>query len=62
MYTTPEWLWAWPLLLWVGMSRLWLLTWRGNLDDDPIMYAVTDHPSLLCGSLLVIAFALALFA
>jgi 4-hydroxybenzoate polyprenyltransferase len=37
------------LLLWV--SQLWLLAARGELDEDPVVYAITDKRSLLLGVL-----------
>ena len=46
------WLLVPVLLLW--LSRLWLLASRGQLDEDPVVYAVTDKRSLLLGLLVVI--------
>ncbi len=43
------------VLLW--LSRLWLKASRGQLDEDPVVYAITDRRSLLLG-LLVIAVVL----
>ena len=43
------------ILLWI--SRLWLQASRGELDEDPVVYAITDRRSLLMG-LLVIAIVL----
>jgi 4-hydroxybenzoate polyprenyltransferase len=37
------------LLLWV--SQLWLLASRGELNEDPVVYAITDKRSLLLGVL-----------
>ena len=47
MYRHPDLLWfLCPLLLhWVG--RLWLYATRGYLDEDPIVYAITDRVSLI---------------
>ena len=39
------------LLLWI--SRLWLLASRGELDEDPVVYAITDRRSLMLGVLVV---------
>jgi 4-hydroxybenzoate polyprenyltransferase len=44
------------LLLWV--SQLWLLASRGELNEDPVVYAITDKRSLLLG-ILVVAVVLA---
>ncbi len=50
MYAHPQRLWlATPLLiLWV--SRIWLLASRGLLDEDPVVFALTDRMSLLIGA------------
>ena len=45
------WLLVPVLLLW--LSRLWLLASRGELDEDPVVYAITDKRSLLLGVLVV---------
>jgi 4-hydroxybenzoate polyprenyltransferase/phosphoserine phosphatase len=39
------------VLLW--LSRLWLQASRGQLDEDPVVYAITDRRSLLLGLLVV---------
>ncbi len=55
-YTTPEILWLiCPLLLYL-ISRIWLLAWRGELDDDPVVFALRDRISqfvVLTGTVLV---------
>jgi 4-hydroxybenzoate polyprenyltransferase len=35
------------MILWI--SRVWLLAGRGQLDEDPVIFAVTDRLSLLIG-------------
>ncbi len=39
------------LLLWI--MRLWLQASRGHLNEDPVVYAITDRRSLLLGVLVV---------
>lgn len=51
-HTTRLWLLLPVLLLWI--SRLWLLASRGELDEDPVVYAITDKRSLMLGILVVI--------
>ena len=53
LYTHPGRLWLLVpvLLLWV--SQLWLLASRGELHDDPVVYAVTDWRSLVLGVLVL---------
>jgi 4-hydroxybenzoate polyprenyltransferase/phosphoserine phosphatase len=45
------WLLVPVLLLW--LSRLWLLASRGELHEDPVVYAITDRRSLLLGVVVV---------
>ena len=35
------------MILWI--SRVWLLASRGELDEDPVVFALTDRTSLLLG-------------
>ena len=46
------WLLVPVLLLW--LFRLWLLASRGDLHEDPVVYAITDRRSLLLGVLVVV--------
>ncbi len=48
---TRLWLLVPVLLLWI--FRLWLLASRGELNEDPVVYAITDKRSLLLGVLVV---------
>lgn len=50
-HTNRLWLLLPVLLLWI--SRLWLLASRGELDEDPVVYAITDKRSLLLGVIVV---------
>src|SRR4029079_663597 len=36
-----------PLLLY-WISRAWLIAHRGNMHDDPVVFALTDRTSRLC--------------
>lgn len=62
VYSSPQWLWATPVLVTVWTMRIWLLAHRGELDADPVTFAVRDPISLAFGALLACAFALAVFA
>jgi 4-hydroxybenzoate polyprenyltransferase len=57
-HTNRLWLLVPVLLLW--LSRLWLQASRGLLDEDPVVYAVTDKRSLLLGLLVVIVVLISL--
>ena len=41
-----------PLLIY-WLFRVWLLASRGELDDDPVVFALRDRASLLVGALVV---------
>jgi 4-hydroxybenzoate polyprenyltransferase/phosphoserine phosphatase len=51
-HTNRLWLLVPVLLLW--LSRLWLLASRGQLDEDPVVYAITDRRSLFLGVLVLL--------
>lgn len=58
LYHRPEMLWASCLVLMFWNSRIAILTQRGQMHDDPLVFAVRDRVSLVCG-MLVGALALA---
>ena len=58
-YGNTTWLWAFPVILFVWFARIWLMASRGNLDDDPVAFAVNDTPSILLGAAILLAFILA---
>jgi 4-hydroxybenzoate polyprenyltransferase/phosphoserine phosphatase len=57
-YVSPQWLWGALAVLSYWMMRMWLLTVRGQMNDDPILYAASDRASLIMAGL-VAAFVLA---
>lgn len=60
LYRHPEWLWALPLVLYLWQMRIWLLAHRGELHDDPIVFALKDPISLVLGACCAVLFYLAL--
>lgn len=60
-YTMPGFLWATPFVLFLWLGRIWLLSQRGELDDDPVAFAIRDRVSLSLGAVLALAFAAAMF-
>lgn len=58
-YGSTFWLWAFPIILFLWVSRIWLEAARGKLDDDPVAFAIHDTHSLVLGVALLIAFLLA---
>lgn len=59
-YHQPGWLYAIPALLTLWLMRIWLLSNRMLLHDDPVVFALRDRISLLLGVAVAIAFYLAL--
>lgn len=59
LYRYPQVIWlACPLLLfWI--SRTWLLTHRGQMHDDPVVFAIKDHVSWVVGGLFGVIFWIA---
>jgi len=59
LYRHPQLIWlACPLLLfWI--SRVWMLTHRGEMYDDPVVFAMRDGTSLVVGALFGLVFWLA---
>jgi 4-hydroxybenzoate polyprenyltransferase len=45
LYTHPAWLWMLCVLVLHWISRMWLLAWRGDVDDDPVVFAIFDPTS-----------------
>jgi 4-hydroxybenzoate polyprenyltransferase/phosphoserine phosphatase len=59
LYHHPQRLWLLtPLLIW-WLSRVWLRASRGQMQEDPVVFALTDRASLLAG---VVIFVIALSA
>ncbi len=59
LYHSPQRLWLLtPVLIW-WLSRVWLRASRGQMNEDPVVFALTDPASLLAG---VVIFLIALFA
>ena len=48
LYSTPEAFWGICLVLLYWISRMVMMAHRGNMRDDPIVYAVNDRISLIC--------------
>ena len=57
LYRQPRLLWLIVPLMILWLNRVWLLASRGELDEDPVAFALTDRMSQLIG-LAVAAIAL----
>lgn len=56
LYSSPQIIWlACPLLLfWI--TRVWMLTHRGLIHEDPVVFAIRDRVSLMVGALFCVVF------
>jgi 4-hydroxybenzoate polyprenyltransferase/phosphoserine phosphatase len=59
-YSNPSWLYAVPTLMMMWLMRIWVLSNRMELDDDPVIFALRDPASLLLGFLTAVSFGFAL--
>lgn len=50
MYRHPKLVWALVPIMLYWISRIWMLTHRGKMHDDPLVYALKDKVSLLTGA------------
>jgi 4-hydroxybenzoate polyprenyltransferase len=57
LYSSPEWTWGSVPVLIFWVSWMWLQAKRGQMHDDPLLFAVKDKISLLSG----VSFATFLF-
>ncbi len=54
LYVTPQILWGEVLLLTYWIGRIWILTGRGQLHQDPVMFALKDGQSYIVGVLMAL--------
>lgn len=58
-YGNSVWLWAIPPMLFLWLSRIWMIAQRGELMDDPVVFATRDPKSLMLCAVVGLAFILA---
>lgn len=58
-YANPQWLWVFPAALFLWNARVWLVGQRGELHDDPVVFAIKDRLSWMLGGAMAIAFVFA---
>ncbi|WCS23811.1 UbiA family prenyltransferase [Methylobacterium sp. NMS14P] len=58
-YGDVAWLWGFPLALSIILGRIWVACQRGELQDDPVVFALTDRLALAAGTALSVCFVLA---
>jgi 4-hydroxybenzoate polyprenyltransferase len=50
LYNSPQGLWVVSLLLLYWMTRVWMISFRGEMNFDPIVFALRDRTSYLVGA------------
>jgi 4-hydroxybenzoate polyprenyltransferase/phosphoserine phosphatase len=58
-YGNPQWLWTFPAALFLWNARIWLVAQRGELNDDPVVFAIKDRLSWVLAGMMMVAFAFA---
>jgi 4-hydroxybenzoate polyprenyltransferase len=53
LYKRPSVLWLVCLLLLLWITRLWILTNRGKVSDDPLVFTVRDSRSYMIGAVMI---------
>lgn len=61
LYAHPNYLWLITPLMILWLSRVWLLASRGELNEDPVIFALSDRMSLLTGLAVAVIAAFAVF-
>ena len=49
LYGRPEWIWGICVVALYWITRIWLLTHRGSMHDDPLVFALTDRITWILG-------------
>lgn len=62
LYRTPQCIWASVPVLLYWICHMWLTAHRGEMHDDPLVFAVKDGPSLASGLLFAAALAAGMVA
>jgi 4-hydroxybenzoate polyprenyltransferase/phosphoserine phosphatase len=60
LYQHEAFLWVACVILLYWISRMWLLAHRGEMDDDPIFFAIKDKASLMTAVLVFTVFVMAI--
>lgn len=59
-YSRPQFLSVIPLILSIWLGRIWLLSHRGRMNDDPVSFAIRDRVSIGLGAVVALLFLAAL--
>jgi hypothetical protein len=59
LYRRPQLLWLLCPVLLYWITRIWLLSWRGELNEDPILFAIRDRVTYTVVSITAVILLLA---
>ena len=59
LYRQPKFIWTLCVLMLYWISRVWIIAQRGQMHDDPVVFALKDKQSLAIAALAAAAVALA---
>lgn len=60
LYSNPDWLWFVAIAVLYWISRVWLLAFRGKMNEDPVLFAIHDRNSYIVSLVVAISIYLAL--
>lgn len=58
-YGSTTWLWGFPPLIFLFVARIWLVSARGEMNDDPVAFAMKDRICIALLALLLVCFSFA---
>jgi len=59
-YANPGWLFVAPICVFLWLTRIWMLSHRMELNDDPVIFALKDKISFVLGLAVLVAIMLAI--
>ena len=60
LYAQPDWLWLVAVAVLYWISRMWLLAFRGQMNEDPVLFAIHDRSSYIVSLFVAVSLYLAL--
>jgi 4-hydroxybenzoate polyprenyltransferase/phosphoserine phosphatase len=60
LYRHPDWLWGLSPLFLFWITRTWLIGFRGEMEDDPVIFALKDPPTYAVAAAICVCIVLAL--
>jgi hypothetical protein len=60
LYSQPIWLLVAPMVVLAWIMRLWMISQRGSLHEDPVLFAIRDCWSWIAGLMIGASMLMAL--